>query len=69
MNYKICFFNLIIFLKSLIYFYMSYYNFDLIKTEMHKNQRDQSRSPENQGQGTIKSQKNINISAAFHMKT
>lgn len=36
---------------------------------MHKNDREPSRSPENPAQGSIRSQKNINISAAFHMKT
>lgn len=36
---------------------------------MHKNDRDPSRSPQNPAQGSIRSQKNINISAAFHMKT
>lgn len=36
---------------------------------MHKNDREQSKSPQNSGQVSIRSQKNINISVAFHMKT
>lgn len=36
---------------------------------MHKNDRDQSRSPEHSAQAAIKSQKNINVSTAFHTKT
>lgn len=34
-----------------------------------RHEREASRSPEHSGQGVIKSQKNINISAGFHIKT
>ena len=36
---------------------------------MRNMERDQSRSPDYLGQGIIKSQKNINSSSNFHMKT